>query len=348
MNAPPLPGNARPAPEGEAPAPRNPFLLPDHKFSDGAPPLNCAHAEPCPLGCHVEVGRFRECFTAFQEAVRDLGALQESGLLVAVGGPSKCGKTSLVNRCAAWAKRELGGMCFDDAPVRAVIVNLTHAGGRQGAEDLTAKVATRIVLEVNAQASGLLRSDVTEYRPASPLGGDQPPDLDDLMVHLTNTMARGTVLILLAPPADDVRVLDPYWDATCRKAIWLVESTDRQLEDRWRKKWTPAGGARSCYLDMGGLRRGDIEKFVVARAGAFVQGDAPPGDGRNHPRLHQDALETLTALYGETPMVQIGAIQKLLYGVYAYYLQKGRGADTIITGADILSYVRRLAEGGEG
>lgn len=330
------------------PAPGNPFRLPDHKFSAGAPPLNCVHADPCPHGCHVNVGRFRECFTAFQEAVRDLGALQESGLLAAVGGPTQCGKTSLINRCAAWAKQELNRMLIDDDPVRAVVIDLTHAGSRQGAEGLTAKIAARIVMEVNAQATGLLRAGVTEYRPSSPLGGDRPPDLDDLMVHLTNTMAPRTVLILLAPPADDVRVLDPYWDATCRKIIWLVESTDPQLRDRCWEKWKPAGGARSCHLDMKGLCKGDVKKFAEARAGGFVGENAPPADERNHPKLHQTALEALTALYGDPPMVQIGSIQKLLYGVYDFHLREGGTPDTIITGADIMSYVRRLAEGGEG
>jgi hypothetical protein len=316
-----------------APAePANPFERKEDPLSP-APPLRCEHAEPCPERCHVDVGRFGERFEMFKKALGNLGTLQENGLFVAVGGPTSCGKTSLVNRCAWWARAHLG-----DA-VRAQIIDLTHVGSNRPPEERLRKLVGRIVMRVNTDGQWLFDGEAPGYQPSLPFAAGGPPDLDDLMTDLTDQMADDRALIIIPPPADQAAMLDPYWAATCKKTLWLVESADSALGRRCATAWKADGGeARSCLLDMGGLNPGDPAAFAEARTSG-------PGSGRCFPALDGSALDAVTILSGDPPMVQIGSIQKLLYGVYDFYLHAGRGPDTIITGADVMSYVRRTAEG---
>lgn len=87
----------------------NPFLLPG--FDSGDPGLPLCPWHP-PTSEHrkyyVDVGGAAGEYRRFLQVVGDGRSLVSHGRLVLVLGETGCGKTSMVNRCAYWLRRQLG------------------------------------------------------------------------------------------------------------------------------------------------------------------------------------------------------------------------------------------------
>lgn len=73
---------------------------------------------------YVAVGKTHEAFEEFKRRMSNVAGLQRDGCLVLVMGDSGCGKTALVNRCAAWVKNTL-----EPHKIRGVIIDLMEDRG---------------------------------------------------------------------------------------------------------------------------------------------------------------------------------------------------------------------------
>ncbi|QXJ21202.1 hypothetical protein AGRA3207_002034 [Actinomadura graeca] len=285
-----------------APARVNPFRYPG-AGGVPAPPLECEHPPPC--DCHLSIDTAEANFAEFQERFAELGGLQRHGLLVPVGGPTKCGKTSLINRCVTWAHRTLRRQS-----IRVLACDLSDIGRSPGMtmDDRTTRTGLRLTTLVSRNQQihdpAVLRAD-----------DDKPADLAERLVRLSESLAENVVVILVAPPvpapAIDLVEVQRYWAATYPKLLIFVEHSNVDCKEKIRNEWGHARGARSACLEMGFLRPGDGATFTRARIHV-------PGRKATFPDMEVDALDKII---GDGAM-SIGFAQAMLFDLYESYLRR--------------------------
>lgn len=297
----------------------NPFKRPENG-RQAAPALRCTCEGEC-RRCHIDVDNAQPCYEIFRDVLKDSGTLQESGLFAVAQGPSRCGKTSLLNRCATWAARFLReqGLAVRD-------ISLVNVG--QG-PDMTVKERVRKVGERLAIEAEKVTDTFQGYRPPAERDG-RPPTLEDYMRAVADAVLDGCVFIVRTPRAKRAAEVAQYWSGTSARLLILAETTAASLPHIPEEAM--------LRLNLGTLRPGDAAEFARSR----IDG---PGRGRLFPDLDLDALETF---YGDPPMVTIGAVQKLLYNIYDHYLHNPWPAGNIIQTEDLVRYVRENPEGQEG
>lgn len=304
----------------------NPLRRPENRFH-AAPALQCTCGGDCQK-CHIAVDNTEPCYEIFQEVMKDLGTLQEAGLFTVAHGPSRCGKTSLLNRCATWATRALG-----EQGVQAREISLAHIG--QG-PDLTTRERVVMVGRRLAIEAAKTQDVFDSGRYTAPAdSGDRPPTLEEYMRAVGDAVLDGHVLIVRTPRAEQATEVAQYWSGTSRKLLILAETTAVNLPHVPEQA---VGEAYPLRLNLGILKRGDVAEFARSRIRV-------PGCGRTFPDLDIGALETF---YGDPPMVTIGAVQKLLYNIYEHYLRNPWPDENIIKAEDLRRYIRENPEGQEG
>ncbi|GLY85898.1 hypothetical protein [Actinoallomurus iriomotensis] len=298
----------------------NPFCR-DEGHTMPNPPLKCLHPESCT--CHVDVDHAGESYELFRTALNGVGTLQQTGLFVAVGGPTGCGKTSLVNRCAVWAQRHL-----EDKGVKTLPLNFSGLErDGQTIDRRVHKVGTRMYRAVS--------------RNQQLVEGDLPPidwsaDLEELTFTLSTTMKPETALIVVAPPAERSSEVAEYWAATHRKMLVFSESADESLQRR-KNEWKINEVAQPIYLRTGPLRPGDGAVFRNARINV-------PGLKKTFPDLAPDAIDALTG--GQE--LSIGFVQTLLWKIYEHYKSNPWPTGDIVTLDDLTSFIAGELEGRAG
>lgn len=304
----------------------NPLERPEDRFHP-APPLACRCDDGC-AGCHVAVDDWEHCYERFKKVLADMGTLQRRGLFVAVSGHSRCGKTSLINRCTAWAVRDL---VRQGAQVRDI--SLDNVGQGPGV------TAGRRVVMVGQRLAAEARRNHKHFNPdlyfAPEAVGDEQPLLEQYTRAVSDAVRDGAAFVLRVPRTDRAEEVGQYWSGTSRKLLIFAETTEQELD------YVPehaVGDARPLRLRLGFLKRGDVAAFVRARIGV-------PGRGRTFPDLDVAAVEQF---YGDSPMVPIGSIQKLLYNIYDHYVRNPWPDGNMIRAADLLRYVLENPEEPEG
>ncbi|MFB9832698.1 hypothetical protein [Actinoallomurus acaciae] len=279
------------------------------------PPLKCAHDEHC--ACHVDIDHAGESYELFQTALTGVGTLQNAGLFVAVGGPTGCGKTSLVNRCATWAQKRL-----EAKGAKTLLLNFSGLErDGQTIDRRVRKVGTRMYQEISRNQM-FVKGDLPQI--------DRKIDLEELTWTLSNAMKPETALIVVAPPAERSSEVAQYWAATQRRMLLFSESSDESLQRRCENEWKINEVAQPVYLKTGPLRTGDGTVFRDARINV-------PGLKETFPDLDPDAIDELTG--GQE--LSIGFVQTLLWKIYEHYKSNPWPTGDTVRLDDLTSFIKR-------
>jgi hypothetical protein len=281
---------------------QNPFALPEDPLR-ADPPLNCAsHAGP---RCHVDVGGATENFELFEQRLNRLGRLQKTGLFVAVSGPSRCGKTSLINRCVAHATAVLKGQ-----GIRVEEIDLTAESRNPNLtiDDRTRRVGGLLVDRLRHLESIF---DPLRFKPPEVIG-DAEPDLSDWTTKAYRFLKPESVAVILTPGTEHFREITTYWSSVYSRMLVFTECQVEELADACRgTTWEMTRMAQWICLETRLLTSCESKKFIKARIDV-------PGKNKEFPDLSADALE---GVYGGRHTV--GAAQTLLYRFYDHCLRKG-------------------------
>ncbi|PRY37832.1 ATP-binding protein [Umezawaea tangerina] len=295
----------------------NPFLLP---ASGGAPlrPL-CPWDEPSDADYYVDINHTGEAFTQFQEQMGELASLRGDGRFVLVTGESTCGKTSLINRCAAWLRDRLGV-----ALLRTLIVDLTREGATaaQSVHERMTVICRRLLDELG-QERVPDASVITELAERC-----ERPDL--FYPYLANNIPDDVRLVILLPPTDElIEELVRYATLARRKMVIFAESA--YLNQGQVNDLVAGRGNRdsTIVLGVGQLREGDVRRFVRDRLERH-------SDSGEYPWMDDETIEKVAV-----PLRSIGTVQRILYEVYEDRRRSGltysRG--DVVTYQDITEFV---------
>lgn len=279
--------------------PINPFQLP---ASTPMRPL-CPWKKPEHREYYVAVDSMEKAFDDFTFHMGDLGILLEDGQLVLTRGHTKCGKSSLVNRCADWVVTELA-----ERNVRCEVIDLTSVLTglpRKNTADRMRVVCDRLFGELIGR--DVLRSGALELFSGD---RDQP---DRIYPALPQAVADATALVVLLPESDLVNEVLRYAALARARTLFLVESA--HLRDDAVDKIVDGlqQWGQPVVLSVGSLSPGDVRRFASDRL-------ARHRELGTYPDMDQ---ETMAAM--ENLLKSIGETQQALHGTYE--LKRRNGVD---------------------
>jgi len=277
----------------------NPFQLPDW-----APmrPL-CPWRMPKHREYYVAVDSMENAFDDFAFHMGDLGIFLEDGQLVLTTGHTKCGKSSLINRCADWVATKL-----DERKIRCEVLDLTSALTGRPQESMPDRM--RVVCDslfVELIRRDLLRSDALDL-----LSGDRDQP-DRIYPTLPQAVTDATALVVLLPKSDLVNEVLRYAALARARILFLVESEhlrDDEVDEivDGLQQWS-----QPIVLSVGSLSPGDVRRFASDR----LTRHRALG---TYPDLDQDTMAAM-----ENLLKSIGETQRALHGTYE--LKRRNGVD---------------------
>ncbi|MGH3821269.1 MAG: hypothetical protein ACRDRA_00250 [Pseudonocardiaceae bacterium] len=296
----------------------NPYLIPGFEDTPIAPlsPLNNKDHHTF----YVAVDDTETEFRRFQDTMRSVGRLMEEGRLVVVTGKPGCGKTSLINRCAAWLRDELA-----EVESTAVIIPLTRSAKLD--DPITHRmeqVITDVIdhlsneqHEVRAQDIELLRRKIREIqettRIRSVIGREDRQkqliaQVDRVYKYIMQeALPDDRIAIILLPPSSElVNEITHYADFARYPRIVFFAETD--YVDDVRRMWpriSTNDRRTPILLKVGPLNTGDGWTYAQARQGINSA-------GRNFPTVTEETMRRVT----EGNVVSIRRLHWLLYSVY--------------------------------
>ncbi|MGP4020770.1 hypothetical protein [Saccharopolyspora sp. 5N708] len=270
----------------------NPYLVPGTTGRPQAP--LCPYETNEHEKYYVPVDNTQAAFERFQEEIGDTASLLHEGRLVVATGQQGCGKTSLINRCAAWLAEHLG---------YGEIISLVD---ESSASD---PIEHRLTLVYECLLADLARLRV--------LSSDQLQELAELRDRLDlgyrtlsnrlDALDSGLALIVVLPSSEDlVREIEHYARFARRKILFFAESSYVDYVDRHWAQIRRACRAEPVLLRVGPLDDGD--GWLFARARQELHPDAGV-----YPKVTEETmLRVTTSGYPRS----IGQLQTLLHGVY--------------------------------
>lgn len=281
---------------------------------------------------YVPVDHTAESFAEFTSQMANPVGLRKNGRLVLVAGQGGCGKTSLMNRCAHWLRKELKA----SHKITVEVIDLTKASS-----------TTDTVPDRMTQASRRLADEIRVSRVVS--GDDALAELaasrdrvGEFYPRLSRALNDRMVLAVLLPPIDLVvqteeimQEIADYRRLVDGKLVMFIEVTlaDGQTD---RLAATKASvGARPLVLPVRPLKDGDGAVFSDVRLALHRQlGDFP--------ELTQEAKEKID----DIPNISVSFLQNLLYGVYEERRRSNDrySAQDEVSYADITDYVYRNSD----
>lgn len=229
----------------------NPYLVPGLARPDD--PL-CPFTKPDHETYYLPVDNTEQAFKDFHREIGDLSNLRTEGRLVVVSGEPRCGKTALINRCAAWLQREL-----IKVGLHGEIFPLAHEGApNQSVDDRVLHVFSCITDDL--QQRKLLHDDHFKELRA------RMRNVDLAFRYLSGILDEKRVLIILLPPsADLIKETVQYAKFGRKKIIFFAES---DYVDIVRRDWPSiqsAGPVPPIILEVGILDDNDGWLFADNR-----------------------------------------------------------------------------------
>ena len=276
----------------------NPYLIPGLESTPYAP--LCPHLNEDHHTFYVPVDDTEKEFFRFQDRMNSVGWLIERGRLVVVTGASGCGKTSLINRCAAWLRDELAR-----AQLTGEIFTLTDScTPNQSIMLRMEQVVTELVDNlrderrgVNTRHIDLLESRIRETRELQDTSDRQDrQDRHAAMVDrvyrylLRDALPDDRVAIILLPPSSAmVAEIESYANFARHPRIVFFAETDR-VDDLYQMWHTILTNDRTTpiLLKVGLLNAGDSWTYARAR-----QGSDPAGG--SYPTVSEETMQRVTS-----------------------------------------------------
>ncbi|MET9630498.1 hypothetical protein ABZX92_23805 [Lentzea sp. NPDC006480] len=261
----------------------------------------------------MAVDHTETAFTAFQESLgEDLTTLHDDGRLTVALGWDGCGKTSLLNRCAAWVKAELGKSCH--------ILSLADAGrDNEPREDRENRVFKLLIHEFRD------RDLLDDNQHAELTEALDKGDLNFGYLYASKYVLKpkNLVLVVLLPRTEIPLEVENYARWAYPYIVFLAESRKvESVNEHWSAIESAHNSALPIRLKVGTLDNGDGWAFVQSRKGDRT--DAP-----NYPFVSEETIRRVT----EARTLSIGELHKLLYGTYQEVLKKGKASGAIGSGS---------------
>lgn len=274
-----LPGTGRPG------GPLDPYRRPDHEH------------------LYLPVGGSNIAFEHFVHQIGTGEDLIADGRFVVVTGSEGCGKTSLINRCAAWLRRR-----SDDSRTRCVVLSLTDVARP------SESMATRTQIVIRATLDELEDRDLVSREERRHLleRSDEP----DLFYRQLRKVLHDVILLVLLPPSDDLVVeLEQYAKLTRGPIVFFAESAyTESVRHQWQRIAAAARGPEPILCEVGPLAGDDAWAFVRSRLGEHPEG------------LFPTLSEETVRLVVQARRFSVGELQNLLYTLYAEINQQQRSA----------------------
>lgn len=289
----------------------NPYAVAGHERLPSSPldPLS----RPDDEDFYVDVGNSEEAFRQFQSAMDDVKVLRSRGQLIVVSGDSGCGKTSLMNRCAAWLGSRLRA-----AGVDPVVVDARRSV--DGYESVLLSIEKRMHDVVDHLVSSLRARSVI---PVEPRFGDQ--DVARTYRSIVDVIPDDRCLVVLLPPSELAAEIEQY-AALARYPGLVFFAETGYLKSEVRR--VPSAG-ELVVLEVGPLSVADGWRFIAARQDRV---DSVP----------RVSFETAQAMLSRGAL-SVAMLQRLMYGVYREVLKnRGQFGDEI-TFQDVAEYTFRRA-----
>ncbi|WRZ90571.1 hypothetical protein OHB54_16730 [Streptomyces sp. NBC_01007] len=249
---------------------QNPFTIPDRSGADGRPlcPWETSEHE----NFYAPVDHAPEAFSNFKAHLTGHHDFRKSGKVILITGPGGSGKTSLMHRCASFAKKFLASLT---SPQPVGIVDLTADNGSG------LNVGARVRLICSRLNDELRFQRIFEDADFDELEkrAEEPPKFFPYLSRLLQD--TGKVIIILLPPseiADEVYAYNGYAQGMI---IFFCESSYAAVADIDAK---PAGLKPILHLEVDVLDEIDGWKFVEHRLKLASLG------GENFPAVSEGAI----------------------------------------------------------
>lgn len=282
---------------------RNPYHIPGMEAPDD--PL-------CPYlhdheKYYVKVDGTQDEFDRFQRSIGPLSGFRAHGRLVVVTGKDGCGKTSLINRCAAWLSQQLGGQA-QIFPLAAS--TLPHMSLRvrmeQVLEDLIYQLSseTSVVSEMHVQELDRRLNELRDRVPQK--DEDHHAGIETVYKYLLRALPSGQVGIIILPRSELGQEIASYVGlARLPRLVFFAESRYGDDARRSVRTGRQGEGRPPLMLEVGPLNRDDGWIFANAR-------QDPDKAGQEIPLVTKETMARLLARNSRS----IKWLHALLYGVY--------------------------------
>jgi hypothetical protein len=203
----------------------------------------------------------QEQFVRFKETYAHPEYWTANGHLIIVGGDKGFGKTSLIQRCAAWLRDQPKG------PVRCEIVSVDLSDeGERKTMPLSERADETMRFILTALGSRLTEDQHTELKKTETLHKDKFRKLGQM---LTDRIApdgktpQPIVLLVVLRRYSTLEEIDQYWDYACRGLAFFAEAYEnleriKRLESRFNRM-----GVDTMFMGLDVLKAGDAGGLVT-------------------------------------------------------------------------------------
>lgn len=289
----------------------NPYLIPGLEAEPYAP--LCPHLNEDHHTFYVPVDDTEKEFIHFKDTMNTAGQLTERGRLVVVTGESGCGKTSLINRCAARLRDELA-----KTQLTGEIFTLTDSGRPDQSIMLRMEqVVTDLVDKLSDDQSGVsaLHIDMLEHRIKEI---EEIKDTSDRQIrhlakvnrvykYLNDVLPADRIAIILLPPSSDLvdEIKNYAGFARHPRIVFFAETDHVEAVHRMWQTIPTNDLMTSVLLKVGPLNAGDSWIYAHARQES-ASADA------SFPRVSEETMRGVTS----AGVRSIRWLHRLLHGVY--------------------------------
>ncbi len=280
----------------------------------------CPWQSPEHIGHYAAVDHAQHAFEEFQQEFPDCGPLLGKGRMVLVSGGSKCGKTSLIHRCAHWLDSH------PPANHQIQIINLTRDNAKAGSiDDRMRDVWKRLLRELKFSSGIFDQHELTLLAEET----DEPP------VQAYETLSRllrlkSSIFVLLLPQSTVSEELVRYGHLAAEPNLLFFTETSYKgvAEDGVRQL---SSTVPPLWLSVGTLSVEDgwtyLSHFVADASG---------------PAVTEETMRKVIQErnLGMQPMTVTG-LQRLMRGIWKYASEEGR---TDLTFEDFTTYAYRTAD----
>ncbi|GGQ45445.1 hypothetical protein BKA00_006357 [Actinomadura coerulea] len=278
----------------------------------------CPWETPDHADRYAAVDHAQHAFEEFQGHFADCSPLLAKGRMVLVSGGSKCGKTSLIHRCAHWLR--------DHPPAdhRPMIIDLTRDHAKAGSiDDRMGEVWKRLLRELKF-------SGIFEKEELGLLGEETGGPLALAYETLSRLLQQKKwIFMLLLPQSTVPEELVRYGGlAAERNLLFFAETSYEDVAETSARQLYAAPPLR---LRVGTLGAED--------GWAYLSHFVPDGSG---PTVSEETMRKVIQErnLGVQPMT-VTELQRLMRGIWSYAAEHGR---TDLTFDDFKTYAYRTAE----